>query len=292
MKSLLSISNTVKLLALSGLCAGASALAGQSSGQVYLAVGPNYGGSNSMQFGDGGEFTAVLFSNLVHNGNSVTFTPAGVPAGYAATALGSIAHGESSGYSAPGGDGGSATDVGDNPFVGITGFETFCLEDHVDFYVGNYYNYTLGLSVQQAGTSASNTPINSLTAGVAFLYQQFAIGHIVLSTPTQAGLFQAAIWYLQGQPDDANVGNFSPSNPYYLDVLNHMSLTAAQTGLVGSDPYGVEVMELTGPAGSPSGFGGASQDQLIYVPDTSTTAALFALGLAAIGFARRTRQQA
>jgi hypothetical protein len=287
------VTKPIKALAIAGLCAGAAAFAGQS-GLVYLGVGPNYGGSNTLQDGDGGAFTAVLFSSITKTGNTYTVTPTPVPSGYAASALGSIAHGQISGYSSPGGDGGSATDVGDNPFVGDPGFETFCIENNVDFYVGNYYDYTIGLSVQQSGLSANGHTISSLTYGAAWLYEQYATGAIKLTTTAETGQFQEALWYLQGQPNDSNVGDFSPSNTYYLDVLGKMSATIAQTGITGSDPYGVQVLELTGPAGSPNGTGAIAQDQLIYtgVPDTAATVMLFAFGLGALACLRQRRSRA
>lgn len=289
------LTKPTKALALASLCAGTAAFAGQS-GLVYLGVGPNYGGSNTLQDGDGGAFTAVLFSSITKTGNTYTVTPTSVPSGYASSALGTITTDQSSGYSSPGGDGGSATDVGDNPFVGDAGFETFCVENNVDFYVGNYYDYTIGLSVQQTGLSASGHTISSLTYGAAWLYEQYATGAIKLTTTTQTGLFQEALWYLQGQPSDSNVGIFSPSNTYYLDVLGQMSATMAQTGITGVDPYGVQVLELTGPAGSPNGQGADAQDQLIYtgprVPDTAATVMLFAFALGALACLRQRRSRA
>src|SRR5580658_8072661 len=73
---------------------------------VYLGVGPGYGGTNPYQDNDGGEFTALLDTNGVPNP---------VPAGYSSLATLAV--------------------------NGVTGFETFCLEDAVDFWVGTTYDY-------------------------------------------------------------------------------------------------------------------------------------------------------
>lgn len=294
----------VKAAAILSICLSARLLAAPE-GVVYLAVGNNYGGVSPLQDGDGGAFTAVLATT---SNNGLSFTPTGVPAGYASSALYTLPlppATQGSGYSAPGGDGSTpahgGTDTGDAAFVGDPGFETFCIENNVDFYVGNYYNYTEGLAVQQTGYAGLNQnghAITALTAGAAWLYEQYAEGllkgSLAVNSKTNAGYFQEALWFLQGQPSDGNVGTFNPStNPYYLDLLGHMTLTAAQTDLTGNwdSTYNVQVLELTGPPGSPNGNGGIAQDQLIYtgprVPDTGATVTLFAAGLAVLAGWRR-----
>jgi hypothetical protein len=257
-----------------------SALAGNT---IYLAVGPTYGGVNPYQYGDGGEFTAFLYS--------------GVPAGYVPTGYSSQATfklpGGSIWYSAPGGDGGGS--IGDKPFVGLTGFETFCVEDQVDFYVGYAYSYTEGFAVQQAKNGY-------LTAGVAWLYEHFARGDLkgydytnASTRLTDAGELQAALWYLEGEPADSSVqSNPSASNNQFLklvgeyfghgstaaDIANGLKYAAddAIKSAGKDDPYDVEVLELCNGSS-------IAQDQLIYngpsytppppkVPDSSSTLGL------------------
>jgi hypothetical protein len=258
-----------------------SAFAGNT---VYLAVGPTYGGVNPYQYGDGGEFTAFLYNGA----------PAGyVPSGYSSEATFKLPGG-SSGYSAPGGDGSGS--IGDAPFVGKTGFETFCVEDQVDFYVGYSYSYTEGYAVQQAKGGY-------LTAGVAYLYEQFATGQLkgynytnASARLNDAGLLQAALWYLEGEPADASVQSNpnTTDNPYLKLVAEYFgggsSSKEISDGLAdaelsektgGKETFDVEVLEL-------SNSSGIAQDQLIYcgpgytppppppphLPDTSSTLGL------------------
>jgi hypothetical protein len=248
------------------------------SGSIYLAVGRSFGGVNPYQYGDGGEFTA--FSSTL-----------GVPAGYSSLATFTMTSG-SSGYSLPGGDG--AGSIGDTPFVGQTGFETFCLEDQVDFYVGQSYNYTIGYAIQQTN--------GSLTAGAAWLYEQFATGQLSgydysddSAHLTDAGELQSTLWYLQGEPADPSVFPNDASDPFTTLVENHFGggaagLAAAQATITSAsnDPYDVEVLEL-------SNSSGIAQDQLIYtgpahVPDSATTLGLLGIslvGLVSLTFLKR-----
>jgi hypothetical protein len=261
--------------------AAPAAFAGNSSGIIYLGVGSQYGGSDSQQYGDGGEFSAIL-----SNSSGAPFSALPVPSGYASQATVRITQ-DGTGYSAPGGDGGGASDVGDNAFLGDTGFQTFCVEDQVDFYVGNYYYYTEGLTLQQTGAGV----IDQLTDGAAWLYQQFATGQLSAATYTNsvdAGEIQATLWYLQGEPADSGVP-FSATNPYYEDVLSKFgTLANAQTAVTSASQYGVQVLELTS---GPNGTGSDAQDQLIYcgphVPDRGATLGLLAGALLLLGAWRR-----
>ncbi len=177
--------------------------------------------------------------------------------------------------------------MGDNAFLGDTGFQTFCVEDQVDFYVGNYYYYTEGLTLQQTGPGV----IDTLTDGLAWLYQQFATGQLPVAMYTNsvdAGEIQATLWYLQGEPADSAVP-FSATNPYYEDVLGEFgSLANAQTAVTSASQYGVQVLELTS---GPNGTGSDAQDQLIYtgphVPDRGATFGLLAGALLLLGALRR-----
>jgi hypothetical protein len=235
---------------------------------IYLEVGPNYGGINTAQYGDGGEFTA-LTTGL--GGPLVAGLPAGseVPSGYSALAT---------------------MNVG-----GVTGFETFCIEDQVDFYVGVTYDYTEGYAIQQTG--------GSLTAGAAWLYQQFAKGSLSGYNYTNqaarlqdAGELQSTLWYLQGEPADPNVFPNQPNDPFTTLVETHFGGGSTPADLANgldiaeqaaSGVYGVKVLELTSLNSNYSGQ--IAQDQLIYtgVPDGAWTIGLLCLSLAALAAFRR-----
>lgn len=247
------------------LAVASSALA---DGTIYLETGPNYSQSNPYQFSNGGEFTALttgLASNVTLQGG----LPAGseVPVGYSSNATFSVG--------------------------GVTGFETFCVEDAVDFYVGSTYHYTLGTSIQEGGARSS------LTAGVAWLYEEFATGalpnYFNADRTTNAGQLQELIWQLQNENNNSSDPDFSipeTANIYYSALIGHFGTIANADALVTttSNIYGVDVLELTA-IGNPDSI---AQDQLIYVgggttttrvpvPDGGTTALL--LGVAMLGLA-------
>ena len=274
MIKLSSINPKILLAATVLLGATSSALA---DGTIYLEVGKNYGQSNPYQYGDGGEFTA-LTTGLNNTVGLKTGLPVGsqVPDGYASVAT---------------------LQVGS-----VVGFETFCIEDQVDFSVGGTYNYGIGLSLQQSTAS-----IKSLTAGAAWLYEEFATGQLAGydyntgNDPTDAakrladaGLLQATLWALQGEPGDSNVPyNNNPATNFALaDILSQFTTFSNAQNIADptntNDPtYGVVVLELTN-------SNGIAQDQLVYwgsgVPDNGTTALLIGgslLGLALIK--RRTK---
>ena len=238
----------------------AAASAARAANTIYLAVGPQWGSgppnSNPYQYGDGGEFTALAPS-------------LGVPAGYAADATLTLS--------------------------GQTGFETFCVEDQVDFYVAGTYYFTEGLAIQQAGA------IDELTVGVAWLYQQFATGELseydysnapasandFTTRAVDAGQLQSAIWYLQNEPADGNV-NFGQPDYYAQLAMTHFggTLADAQVAVTSAAQFGVQVLELTS---GPNGTGSVAQDQLVYtgVPDGAMTVSLFGMALLALAAVRR-----
>ena len=222
----------------------AAAASAYANGTIFLEVGPQYGGTNPYQYADGGEFTALT-----------TGLPSKVPAGYSSLATFAV--------------------------KGVTGFETFCIEDQVDFYVGHTYNYSLGMSIQQSTAS-----VKQLSAGVAWLYEDFATGAAAgafgynytnaATRKTDAGQLQALIWALQGEPNDPNNPFNSATNIFYSSIISHFG-TFAKAQVAASSSYGVQVLELT------DSNGGIAQDQLIYtggsVPDNGTTAVLIGVSL-------------
>jgi hypothetical protein len=248
----------------SGLAIALVALAGVASpafadSSIYLEVGPQYGGTNPYQYGDGGEFTALAPS-------------LGVPAGYSSLATLSV--------------------------NGVTGFETFCVEDQVDFSVGTTYYYTEGSTLQQTGAGVKD----QLTVGVAWLYEQFATGALssegynytnAATRLIDAGELQSTLWYLQGEPADSNVFPNQPDDPFTTLVINEFGSLAAAQAAATPDEFGVQVLELTS---SPGDAGTVAQDQLIYttpvsVADGGTTIGLLAISLLPLVFFRRRQRR-
>jgi hypothetical protein len=238
-----------KLLATAALLLAVSSPAFANPDTVFLEVGSGYGESNPYQFYNGGEFTALT-----------TGLPGSqVPVGYAAPAT---------------------------LLVGSTlGFETFCIEDGVDFSVGQTYNFTQGTAIQQTG--------GQLSEGVAWLYMEFATGQLsgydyynAANRLTDAGELQATMWYLQGEPaDGGDAYNGLGGDPFTTLVVNHFgSLSAAMAPVTSTTDFGVQVMELTD-----RNTGAYAQDQLIYtgVPDSGTTVLMIGVSLCALALFKR-----
>jgi hypothetical protein len=269
-----SFTTTLKTLASVGILivAGSTALA---DGTIFLETGPGYNdgsgpGTNPYQYGNGGEFTALT------TGLTVQLTPGtDAPAGYNSNATFTV--------------------------NGVTGFETFCVEDQVDFSPGGTYNYTLGTPGTGAGAvlQQSTATIKQLTAGAAWLYEQFATGQLAGYNYTNtadrladAGLLQATLWALQGEPQDPTVpfDSNASTNFALADIdAEFGSFTGAQG--IATSQYGVSLLELTSGSGANLQD---NQDQLIYwgpaVPDNATTALLIGASfLIMAGFSRRFR---
>ena len=246
----LSFAINPKLLATAGILLAVGSPAFANPDTVFLETGVGYGGSNPYQYYNGGEFTALT-----------TGLPGSqVPNGY--SPLATLVVGST------------------------TGFETFCIEDGVDFSVGQTYNFTLGTAVQQNNSQ--------LSAGVAWLYMEFATGQLAgynytnaAARLTDAGELQAAMWYLQGEPADGgdafngvgvSVEIPSPTWPQpHWEALEMRMAPGTSSTL-----FGVRVMELTNQS-----TGGIAQDQLIYVPDSGATLLLVGVSLCALALFKR-----
>jgi hypothetical protein len=251
---------------------------------VYLYGGAFYGQPNPYQYRNGGEFTAFT-TGL--SGPLLSGLPTGseVPAGYSTAAT--MNYGNVNGY------------------PNLTGFETFCVEDQVDFNVGYSYSYTEGFAIQQTN--------GYLTAGAAWLYEKFATGQLGgfnyantgpgASRLKDAGELQSALFFLEGEPANPLVfPNPTPANNVFLaeveeyfghgssptDLAAGLALAEANITSLGNDPYDVEVLEL-----------GTAQDQLIYlgtanpprIPDSAETAVLLGFSLVALLALRRRSAQ-
>jgi len=205
----------------------------------------NTGGSNDGQpsgYRDtstvGGEFTAVLSGNSVLDNTILS--------GYSQSAKVSV--------------------------NGQAGFETFCVENNVDFKPGTSYSATLNQSITPGATGA----INTLTQGVAWLYKEFATGALQdynytvgTSREASATALQDAIWYLQGETKSEGTGD---EFVQLADTALHGASNAEEaTTAAGASNFGVDVLDLTTLNGQPC----YAQDQLVYcpVPEPSTIAA-------------------
>lgn len=147
------------------------------------------------------------------------------------------------------------------------GFETFCLEYNEEFIPGGTYNY----SISQAAIQGGNGPGGSdpISLGTAWLYLNFAEGHLpgYDFTNGAAGQLQDTIWWLEGERPDPGT-----SNQFRQLVISQFgSSIAAMADNNGF--YGVAVLNLYYLNGD------LSQDQLVLVPDSGTTAVLLGVGL-------------
>jgi len=152
------------------------------------------------------------------------------------------------------------------------GFETFCVETTVAFTPGASYNYTL---------SNKDSLGRNLSEGAAFLYYEFAkgvlAGYNYVNTSarlTDAGLLQAAIWWLQGKQTYS--GYIIPTvsnNPFYALAISTLGLSHATNANNGV--YRVEIIQLTS-------YGKPAQNQLVLVPDSAITAVLLGTSLAGL----------
>ena len=141
-----------------------------------------------------------------------------------------------------------------------SGFQTFCIETGVDFSPGTQYYYTLGQTAQplSGGGTGSDLP---LTAGTAYLYYEFATGNLTgynyansVSRLADAGLLQAAIWYLQG--DQTCGGYVTPTtsnNSFYALALNNANSSYTNS---------VDVLQMW-TTDNNGAYSGAAQNQLV-----------------------------
>jgi hypothetical protein len=157
-----------------------------------------------------------------------------------------------------------------------TGFETFCIETTVEFNPGQTYTYDL-TQVDSRGVD--------LTMGAAFLYHQFATGNLAgynyldaSTRNTDASYLQAAIWWFQGE-QSINGWPALVSNPYYNEAITALGgFSNAEKPSDGD--FGVDVLQLWN-------GNSAAQNQLVQVPDATTTSGMLAASFGALAFLRR-----
>lgn len=168
------------------------------------------------------------------------------------------------------------------------GFETFCIQTTVEFWPGTTYNFVL---------SSQDSMGRALTLGAAFLYYQFATGQLAgydynnaAARKSDAGLLQAALWWLQGN-QTYNDGKYEVptigNNEFYALAVNTLGL--ANVTLASNGAYGVEILQMWGDTGRPA------QNQLVLtslpsVPDGGLTALMLALAVGIIIWLRHKAQ--
>jgi len=152
------------------------------------------------------------------------------------------------------------------------GFQTFCLEYNEEFIPGGTYNY----AISQAAIEGGNGPggRDPISLGTAWLYLNFAEGNLTgydftnaANRTADAGQLQDTIWFLEGERPDPGAGN------QFRNLVINQFGSAANAMADNNGFYGVAVLNLYYPNGA------LSQDQLVLVPDSGTTAVLLGVGL-------------
>ena len=147
------------------------------------------------------------------------------------------------------------------------GFETFCIEYSEHFTPGSTYYYGISQGAMNGGVSGGNP--DPISRGTAWLYLQFATGHLqdydYANSNASAADLQAAIWFLEEE------GGANP-NQFVQLVMTTLgpNYQAANNGY-----YGVGVLNLW----NDSNHMLPAQDQLMLVPDGGSTVMLLGLGL-------------
>lgn len=183
---------------------------------------------------------------------------------------------------------------------GITGFESFCLEEKEAIGGGTVYNYTLSQAAKLGGATPAqrgrlpgdNTPSDPLSLGSAWLYTQFSAGTLpgYDYTPgagriASATDFQKALWALENETDASNVpwDTLVAGNVFFNAAVSHFGgLAAARVDNNGL--FNAEVMTLT--TGTGSRIKNA-QDIIVRTADGGATLALLGAGLTGLAMARR-----
>ncbi len=172
-------------------------------------------------------------------------------------------------------------------------FVTFCLEYSEGISMNTTYNYVVSQSAKNGGISGGGVSnADPISKATAWLYLQFCAGTLLdMNHVTgqlingdyygqddhqkDANALQRAIWYLEGEVQGNNVGQYNAYAKLALDTV----------GAGDNDSfYGVGVMNITDRNGN------RAQDQLIKinVPDGGTT--LVFLGMAMTGLAAANRR--
>jgi hypothetical protein len=169
---------------------------------------------------------------------------------------------------------GVTSDIINNQGLPTPNFQSFCVSATV-FYPGQNY------SVTPSGYNDLNDP---LTAGVAWLYSQFAEGTLsgydytdAAGRQASAAFLQDTIWALMDNQEGMTAVN-QAGNPFLIAAEAQFGGTwSGADAPVSAGTDGVYILDLTS--------GGAAQSQLYHTPDGGITAGLLGgalLGLQAI----------
>lgn len=199
--------------------------------------------------------------------------------------------------------------------VNVTGdqFWTFCLEYNEHFSPGStpyYVQINTGAvngGLTNAGTYAGDpngtTNFDPLSKATAWLYTQYRSGTLstlsnALVTPlpgseADENALQLAIWKLEGELTGSAATTYNNNSVGTVGAQAQAWVAAAIAGgNTWSDTGNVRVLNLYS-SYSNGNFSGASQDQLYLVPvPEPVSLSLLGLGLVALGFAKRRKQNA
>lgn len=157
-------------------------------------------------------------------------------------------------------------------------FQTFCIERLENIHDNTTYDVTV--------TNTTLFSYDPLSAGVAYLYWQFATGQLtdLGGTPyvkPQAYNLQHALWYLM----NPTMYGGQQDNLYVLKAAAALGGLPAAMAPAGANNFGVKVLNLWTP-NQPHVAGYSWQDMLIYtVPEPSVFALLSVAGI--LAFRRR-----
>lgn len=161
--------------------------------------------------------------------------------------------------------------VADGPVAGT--FETWCVQTTVEFSPGGTYSYDL---VQ------TDTQGHNLALGTAWLYNQFLNGGLTVASPTDAELFQSAIWWLQGKQTESGFLDGGAGNKYYDLASTTLAALGEDLTSASNGAYGVSIMQMYIPNTTTP-----AQAQLARIPDGGTTVLLLGVALMGIAAFRR-----
>jgi hypothetical protein len=181
-------------------------------------------------------------------------------------------------------------------------FLTFCLEQETGVAAnGTTYYYTISDSAFNGGPDSHNAGSGDpISKGTAYLFQQFVFGTLVDSDGVgnyndhrdfNAGMLQAAFWYLEDEDlaDDAFWTNplsaYNLSNNYYIQLVAGIYGISMFDAAYDNNVKAINLWSSYNP--QTRTYSGDVQSQLIYVPDSGMTALLLGLGLLSLAAVRR-----
>jgi hypothetical protein len=180
----------------------------------------------------------------------------------------------------------------DGPDAGnLVDFLTFCLEinEFVSYNTLYYVNITTrAVGGGAGGGGATGDPLDTKTA---YLYDKFLDGMLDTSTLAKRNGLQLAIWLIEEEVKVVS-GAYRRTDNNALVSSDANTIAAANAFLADAanangSLYGIGVMQLwTNYNPVTKEFSGNKQDQLIRVPDATSTFAALLIGIAFLGLVR------